>query len=288
MSCDLQDDIETRTGSLTKPVGDHFNSTTKKHKLKAGAMRHFASPIKLDKGLKSIENRIMNKMKNKRENTNSQPKMPSIERHHSPSISYGATLESGRLNIGRINDYNVKNGGKNSRYSKSPGEDTFSPGERLRNTGKMDRSNRTHSIRQTVAGAFNQNDADSIIKKSLHISKPAKESQSEYDLYNSYGSSNGFAQEKGLSNKMKLRIKASFKYRDEVETADSDSLFSSKFSKFGLNKDSEAQNIIKPNKSVITDMIKRQQQENGKPNNFPKISKNVPGGSGGCALPSLK
>ena len=50
------------------------------------------SPLKLDKNLKSIENRILNKMKNKRENSHAQSKMPSIERNNSPTISFGKNL----------------------------------------------------------------------------------------------------------------------------------------------------------------------------------------------------
>lgn len=47
------------------------------------------SPLKLDKNLKSIENRILQKMKSKRDANENHHKMPSIDKSHSPGVSYG-------------------------------------------------------------------------------------------------------------------------------------------------------------------------------------------------------
>ena len=222
------------------------------------------NPIKLDKSLKSIENRILQKMKNKRDNKNLVPKMPTIERNHSPTISYGKDLDSAKLTIGQVYDYNAKSSNKKYKH----------------------RSNDPDSnIRQTISSAFQPNDADSFINK-LNYVKPNRDSQSEYDLYNSYGSSNGFASdEKRMSNNMKYKIKASFRYRDEIETAETDSLFSSKFSKFSPSLQG---GVGKSQKSVMDEMIKRQQSENGMPINFPSIKKSVPSKGSQFNLPSLK
>jgi hypothetical protein len=119
--------------------------------------------------------------------------------------------------------------------------------------------------------------------------KPSRDSQSNYDAYNSsYGSSIGFSDEKRLSDKMKFKIKASFRYRDEIETAETDSLFSSKFSKFSPHGSVDGQPILKPNRSILNEVIKRQQSDNAQPANFPSISKNVPGNGQPFSLPSLK
>ena len=118
--------------------------------------------------------------------------------------------------------------------------------------------------------------------------KPAPDAYSEYDLYGSYGSSIGFSEEKRLSDRAKNKIKASFRYRDEIETADSDSFFSSKFSKFGVPKDTEASSIVKPSKSILGEIIKRQQSDGGKPFVFPTIAKNIPNGGNQLSFPSLR
>lgn len=123
----------------------------------------------------------------------------------------------------------------------------------------------------------------------MAVPKPAPDAYSEYDLYGSYGSSIGFSEEKRLSDKVKNKIKASFRYRDEIETADSDSLFSSKFSKFGVPKDPETSGILgKQNKSILSEIIKKQQTEGGKQFSFPAIAKNIPTGSNQLSLPSIK
>lgn len=118
--------------------------------------------------------------------------------------------------------------------------------------------------------------------------KPAPDAYSEYDLYGSYGSSIGFSEEKRLSDKVKNKIKASFRYRDEIETADSDSLFSSKFSKFAVPKDSDSFVIGKQNKSNLSEIIKKQQIEGGKQFSFPAITKNIPSGGSQLSFPSIK
>mmetsp|Transcript_39758 Transcript_39758/g.45638 ORF Transcript_39758/g.45638 Transcript_39758/m.45638 type:complete len:122 (+) Transcript_39758:604-969(+) len=119
------------------------------------------------------------------------------------------------------------------------------------------------------------------------VPKPAKEAQSEYDLYNSYGSSIGFSDEKRLSDRVKNRIKASFRYRDEIETADSESFFS-KFGNFGMPKELEPRNIVKPNKSLINELNKNASSEGKRNMNFPSINKNTPVIANPFSLPSLK
>lgn len=67
--------------------GPH-NSMKKKNKHSIAPMKNL-SPLKLDKNLKSIENRILQKMKSKRDANGAHHKMPSIDKSHSPAISYG-------------------------------------------------------------------------------------------------------------------------------------------------------------------------------------------------------
>lgn len=260
-----------------------LNSTLKKkgNKLKVVPKKQFNSPIKLDKNLKSIENRILAKLRNKQNNIGSSvTKMPSLERNNSSSNSYGAKIDSSMLSLNRVQDYGIKN----NRYKEPEVDDDAIDGfEKHRNILRIDKGNRSQSIRQTVASSFNPNDPGTIMK-SIQVPRPQKESHSEYDLYNSYGSSTGFSEEKRLSDRVRNKIKASFRFRDEVETADSDSLFSSKFSKFSVPNNQEATPVLKPNRNLVTEMIKKQQSEN-KPANFPSISK--PSG-GVFSLPNLK
>lgn len=204
-------------------------------------------------------------MKNKRENKNPQPKMPFIERKHSPTIPYGNAFDSATLTIGRVHDCNGKSSGK--KY-------------------KLWDNDSDTNIRQTMSSAFQSSDADSFASR-LNYIKPNRDSQSEYDLYNSYGSSNGFiSDEKRMSNKMKYKIKASLRHRDEIETAETDSLFSSKFSKFWPNI--KQGGIPQPQKSVMNEILKRQNTDSGIPVNFPNIKKSIPTKSSQFNLPSLK
>ena len=86
-------DENDNEGSNGKHQLDSFhNSMKKKSKLTIAPMKH-NSPLKLDKNLKSIENRILQKMKNKREGNVVLSKMPSIERNHSQSNSYGMNFQ---------------------------------------------------------------------------------------------------------------------------------------------------------------------------------------------------
>jgi len=87
---------------------------------------------------------------------------------------------------------------------------------------------------------------------------------------------------------MRSKIKATFKYRDEVETCDSDSFFSSKFSKFSVPTNADSSPIEKPNRNIVSEMMKRQKNKNGSPESFPCIKKEMPRGDVGFALPSLK
>lgn len=268
LSPDNDTEISLRSGSLVNSKHDQPKIKTKQNK------KYSNSPIKLDKGLKSIENRILQKMKNKRQNKagNVLTKMPSIDRNHSPTISYGNELDSAKLTLSKVHDYNAKSSSKKHKHRNSDVESDIYQSKDL------------GSIRQTLSSAFQPNDADSFINKINYV-KPGRDSQSEYDMYNSYGSSIGFtSDEKRMSNKMKYKIKAQFRYRDEVETAETDSFFSSKFSKFSP----QGQSIAKPNKSIMGEMIKRQQAENGMPTNFPSITKNVPNKAAPFSLPSLK
>lgn len=214
-------------------------------------------------------------------------KMPSIDRSNSPAPNYNAKMNSSILNLNRVHDYNHKEGKNNRYWDDVDQDDDLSAYIKPKAADKSEKTNRSHSIRQTVAGSFRPNDADSIIKN-LIITRQGRENHSNYDMFNSYGSSNGFNDEKRLSDKARHRIKATFKFRDEVETADSDSFFSSKFSKFSVPQNSDASPLIKPNPNAITEMIKKQKMQNGGPSNFPSISKNVPGASAGFSLPSLK
>lgn len=272
-------DKSNRAGSIVMSKNENFNkSSKKKDKPKINNKKYSNSPIKLDKNLKNIENRILEKMKNKREGVHNVPltKMPSLERNHSPTISYGNDLDLAKLTLGRVYDYNSKSTSKKHKYKNSEAEpDSF----------KMKESN---SIRQNLSSAFNPSESESIMKKISYV-KPQRDNQSNYDAYNSsYGSSIGFSDEKRLSDKMKFKIKASFRYRDEIETAETDSLFSSKFSKFSPSGSVDGQFITKPNRSIITEIMKRQQSENAQVSNFPSITKNIPSGGQQFSLPSLK
>ena len=195
--------------------------------MKVSPKKHSGNPIKLDKNLKSIENRILQKMRNKI-NPGNAPliKMPSIERSNS------SNFRSGEVSLSKENEYSHKPL-RNCRYNSEIDEDSLVNLGRSKASQRNDKASMPHSIRQTVAGSFRPSDLNSIMN-SIQVPRPMNDHYSEYDLYNSYGSSNGFSEEKRLSNKMKNKIKASFKYRDEVETAETDSFFSSKFSKFNV------------------------------------------------------
>jgi hypothetical protein len=274
LSHDHEHDLGARGGSLGSGLVDVSSNHPKKLKIRSDK-KVAGSPIKLNKGLKSIENRILQKMKNKRDGRLPLTKMPSIERNNSPTVSYGNDFDSSKLTLGRVYDYNSKSTSKKHKHKNSD-VDVYP-------------SAKTDSIRQTLNSAFQPNDADSFINKIKYV-KPDRDSQSEYDLYNSYGSSNGFkSDEKQMSDKMKFKIKASFRYRDEVETAETDSFFSSKFSKFSLNNNThQGQGISKPNKSIMEEMIKRKQAgQSESHNNFPSIKKNMPNKSSPFSLPSL-
>lgn len=259
-----------KSDSFSNNKTDTFNKSSKQPKLKIGSKKLSNSPIKLDNNLKSIENRILAKMKNKRDNNNPLMKMPSIERNHSPTIPYSNDFDSSKLTLSKINDYNVKSTSKKNKH---------------RNAGIQEDLSK---VRETLASAFPINDSDSFANKINYV-KPNRDSQSEYDLYNSYGSSIGFiSDEKRMSDKMKNKIKQSFRYRDEIETAETDSFFSSKFSKFSPQNGMNGQTIARPNKSIMNEIIKRQQSENSMPLNFPSIKKNIPNKSAPFSLPSLK
>ena len=258
-----------------------FNTSAKKNNIKLKlSPNKKGNPIKLDKNLKSIENRILQKMRNKKSSgSGALTKMPSIERNNSPTIG------SSKINLARVHDYNQK-GGKNNRYKDTDEhKHAVKSLERFRANARAENTI-SQPVRQTVAGSFRPNDPDSIIR-SIQVPKPKNESHSEYDLYNSYGSSNGFSDDKRMSNRMKNRIKAKFKYRDEVETADSDSFFSSKFSRFNVpqsladsthctNKISKNDGNSSMNSGLPSVM---------KPTNFPSISK--PEAVGGFGLPKI-
>lgn len=134
-----------RAGSIETAKNEIFNKSLKKNnKTKISNKKYSNSPIKLDKSLKSIENRILQKMKNKREGvpTNGLPKMPSIERNHSPAIPYSNELDSAKLTLGKVYDYNSKSTSKKHKYKNSDAEiDSY----------KIKESN---SIRQTLSSAF--------------------------------------------------------------------------------------------------------------------------------------
>jgi len=176
---------------------------------------------------------------------------------------------------------------KNSRYKDIDDQDsTIMNLAKSKLNQRLEKSKMSQSIRQTVAGSFRPNDPDSIMN-SIQVPKPMNDHHSEYDMYNSYGSSNGFGDEKRLSNKMMYKIKASFKYRDEVETAETDSFFSSKFSKFNVPPNGDGRPIIKPNKNMVEGMKKMHGNGGSGPTNFPNISKKVPDCNNG-SLPSIK
>uniref|UniRef100_A0A7S3JJB4 Uncharacterized protein n=1 Tax=Euplotes harpa TaxID=151035 RepID=A0A7S3JJB4_9SPIT len=85
---DKGEEVDLLSGSSKQPSEVFHNSMKKKKKIAQGGKKTLNPPIKLDKNLKSIEDRILNKMKAKKETINVLPKMPSIERNHSPPISY--------------------------------------------------------------------------------------------------------------------------------------------------------------------------------------------------------
>ena len=82
------DDDEVLSGTMTKQPKEFHSSMKKKNKQITNQKKN-NSPIKLDKNLKTIENRILQKMKNKRDNSFVQTKLQSIERNNSPSVSSG-------------------------------------------------------------------------------------------------------------------------------------------------------------------------------------------------------
>lgn len=258
-------------GSHVARHPDLSQNNSKKLKI-SGNKKGSHSPVKLDKSLKSIENRILQKMKNKRQGKNLLPKMPSIERNQSPTIPLGHEFDNSKLMLGRVHDYNSKSSSKKHKFKDYDDKADLYSG------------NKVDSIRQTLSSAFQPNDSDSYINKINYV-KPIRDSQSEYDLYNSYGSSTGFvSDEKRMSNNMKFKIKQSFRYRDEIETAETDSFFSSKFSKFSPHGPA----INKPNKFIMDEMMKRKNVEGDSGTNFPIIKKNVPNKPAAFSLPSLK
>ena len=260
-----------------------FNSSIKKTgpKIKISPKKHSGNPIKLDRNLKNIEKRILQKMKSKNggQGIPALVKMPSIERNKSPNFPQA----SGRLL--QESDYRAKPS-KNRRYKFAEGESSsMITLSRSKVNPRNEKSSISQSTRQTVAGSFRPNDADSIIRN-IQAPKPLNDHYSEYNLYNSYGSSNGFSEEKRLSNKMKYKIKSNFKYRDELETAETDSFFSSKFSKFNVPANMDGQTILKPNRSLIEGMKKMKGNENLRPIAFPNISKRIPDCNSG-SFPSI-
>lgn len=261
-----------------------FNASIKKPglKIKLSPKKTSGNPIKLDKNLKSIEKRILQKLKNKNNPASPSPliKMPSIERTNSPSF---VPSKSGLL---KDNEYSSKPP-NNGRY-KIGGDENNSVVNLAKSklSQRLDKSKMSQSIRQTVAGSFRPNDPESLMN-GFQVPKPMNDHHSEYDMYNSYGSSNGFGDEKRLSNKMMYKIKNSFKYRDEVETAETDSFFSSKFSKFNVpSPQGDRRPILKPNRSAVQGLQSLGGDGEGKPFNFPKISKINPDSNSG-SLPSI-
>mmetsp|Transcript_12228 Transcript_12228/g.12261 ORF Transcript_12228/g.12261 Transcript_12228/m.12261 type:complete len:331 (-) Transcript_12228:32-1024(-) len=281
---DFDEAKHARVSSMISHQNPSFNSSIKKPglKIKLSPKKNSGNPIKLDKNLKNIEKRILQKMKNKN-NPSSPPsltKMPSIERANSPSFmpSSSSAIMS--------NEYSHSNA-KNSRYKDIDDNDSAIINlAKAKLSQRNDKNKMSQSIRQTVAGSFRPNDPNSIMN-SIQVPKPMNDHRSEYDMYNSYGSSNGFGGEKRLSNKMILKIKASFKYRDEVETAETDSFFSSKFSKFNVPPQGDGRPFMNPNRNMAEGMINTQGNENKGPTNFPIISKKVPDCNNG-SLPSIK
>jgi len=115
---------------MPKVQSPSLNASLKKKALKLKASsKKSKNPINLEKGLKSIENRILQKMAAK-------------ERKNSPSINYVGKLEPLKPNIAKVCSYDLSPLKKNSRYADVDSEE----------------------IRQAVAGSFRPNDADSIIR----------------------------------------------------------------------------------------------------------------------------
>jgi hypothetical protein len=256
-----------------------FSITSKKKGLKIKQLSNkgsFKSPMKLDKNLQSIENRILAKMRNKNNNqSNSSANTPNFEKEYSPMTSVA------NLNLHKTKNYGLK-GIKNNRYSDHDNENhSITDFERQTSNDKGG----SYSIRNTVAGPLRSNGPDSVMK-SMQVPRPIKDQYSEYDMYNSYGSSNGFIDEKQLSKKMKNNIKASFGFRDEIDTADTDCFFSSKFSGFTVSNQNDSSYFPQPSLSKVASMMKKKQSVHSKPANFPSISKNVPASV--FALPPLK
>mmetsp|Transcript_14489 Transcript_14489/g.12756 ORF Transcript_14489/g.12756 Transcript_14489/m.12756 type:complete len:206 (+) Transcript_14489:433-1050(+) len=205
--------------------------------------------------------------------------MPSIDRNNS------ANYLNGEPSISREKEYRNKPH-KNRRYlSTDQDNDSMITLSRSKGGLKNEKASMSQSIRQTVVGSFRPNDPNSIMK-SIQVQKPMNDHYSEYDLYNSYGSSNGFTAEKKLSNKMMTKIKASFKYRDEVETAETDSFFSSKFSRFNVPNKGNNQPISHPTNSTMPEIRKKAVDGGSKQSNFPSISKCMPDYNNG-SLPSI-
>ena len=77
------------SGTASKQQSERYHNSIKKKNKQTNGQKKNNSPLKLDKNLKSIENRILQKMKNKREGIAPQTKIPSLERISHPLISYG-------------------------------------------------------------------------------------------------------------------------------------------------------------------------------------------------------
>jgi hypothetical protein len=259
-----------------------FNITSKKKGLKIKQSSNkgsFKSPMKLDKNLQSIENRILAKMRNKNKNQSiSSANIPNIEKEYSPMTSVA------NMNLHKVKDYGLK-GIKKNRYSDHDDlNQSINDFERPKGMSGSDKGG-SYSIRNTVAGPLRSNGPDSVMK-SMQVPRPIKDQYSEYDMYNSYGSSNGFIDEKQLSNKMKNNIKASFGLRDEIDTADTDCFFSSKFSGFTVSNQNDSSYFPQPSLGKVANMTKKKHSVHSKPANFPNISKNVPASV--FSLPALK
>jgi len=87
---ELDRNNENEVESMISHPSGSFNSSLQKSglKIKLSPKKNSGNPIKLDKNLKSIEKRILQKMKNKNNPSSPPPlmKMPSIERTNSPNF----------------------------------------------------------------------------------------------------------------------------------------------------------------------------------------------------------
>lgn len=200
-------DFDAKAGSGRKASLENTSSPKKikTNKLKISTKKILQNPVKLDKNLKLIENRILAKMKGKRGSPDRLERMPSIERNHSPIIPIKSDHTLGKLAIGKVPDYTTQSASKKPRYHDTipdPGEGRYKLDRRSKHP-KLEKfgSNRSQSIRQTVVGNFNPSDPS--FKQKLQVQPKSPEAHSEYDLYNSYGSSVGFSDEKKLSTRMK-------------------------------------------------------------------------------------